>query len=253
MLRLVILQILYIFLMKTQPIYLEDSYQQEMDGVIENVLDESEGRYRLILDKTVFYPMGGGQSTDQGILECPEGKMEVYMVMMKDGEINHYVKAIMKPEIGQRVHGKINWERRYGNMRKHSAGHVVDFALYLLGYSPKTLLPLKGDHDKKPQIVYQGSVDTPLQEEIEKKANELVAQNISFSWAFKPLDEVEKQVIYLQPGLPANKPLRILTLEGVGSVADGGTQVHQTAEIGHISITQIDVHDGQTIVFYSIA
>lgn len=114
-------------------------------------------------------------------------------------------------------------------MKTHSSGHVVDFAMYLLGYSPKTLLPMKGDHGKKPYIVYQGVLGKDIQQELETKANELVAKSMNLSTAVVPLEELQKDAIYLQPGLPTNKPLHKLTLEGVGSVADGGTQVKNTS------------------------
>ena len=131
--------------MKTIAIYLEDSYAKEMDAQILEVIPDGENRWRLILDKTVFYPMGGGQPTDQGELASGNWNGKVYQVMIRDGEINHYVESSESPEINSMVHGTLNWDRRYKNMKMHSAGHVVDFAMYLLGYSPNQLTPLKGD------------------------------------------------------------------------------------------------------------
>lgn len=135
--------------MQTKPLYLEDSYLREMDAQVLQALPEGTARWRLILDRTVFYPMGGGQPTDQGELSTPDWHGKVYQVMTKDGEINHYVESTTIPSIGSSVHGVINWDRRFQNMRVHSAGHVIDFALYQLGYSPKILRPQKGDHGKK--------------------------------------------------------------------------------------------------------
>ena len=90
-------------------IYLEDSYTKEMDAHVLELYPEGEKRWRVILDKTVFYPMGGGQPTDQGKL----GEMSVYQVMMKDGEIWHYIQNDTAPEVGQTIHGTIDWNRRY--------------------------------------------------------------------------------------------------------------------------------------------
>ncbi len=83
-------------------------------------------------------------------------------------------------KLRENVKGTLDWNRRYLNMRLHSAGHVVDFALYLLGYSPTPLLPLKGDHEKKPVITYQGTIEKDFRQELEEKASELVAQNFPF-------------------------------------------------------------------------
>jgi len=238
--------------MKTHAIYLEDSYTKEMDANVLEVYPEGEKRWRVILELTVFYPMGGGQPTDQGTLTAEGWSGKVYMVMMKDGEIGHFVESDTPPTVGTTVHGVIDWTRRYQNMRVHSAGHVVDLAMYGLSYSPKTLVPMKGDHGKKPYIVYQGVLGKDIRQELEEKSNELVAKAINLTTAFVPFDELQKDAIYLQPGLPTNKPLRKLTLEGVGSVADGGTQVKNTSEVGNITIPQVSEENGNTVVVYRI-
>ncbi len=238
--------------MKTQQLYLDDSYLKETDAIILEVLPEGANRFRLLLDKTVFYPMGGGQPTDQGKLTAENWTAEVYQVMMKDGEIWHYINTQTAPAAGTTVHAAINWDRRYKNMRVHSAGHIVDFAMFLLGYSPKTLLPFKGDHGKKPYIAYQGTVAEDIRQKLEDKANELVQKDLKFSWLFQPLEELQKEAIYLQPGLPANKPLRTLRLDTVGAVADGGTQVHSTSEVGKITIPSVNASDNITTVIYNI-
>lgn len=238
--------------MKTKPLYLNDSYLKEMDTQVLEVIPEGTNQYRLLLEKTVFYPMGGGQPTDQGKLIAKDWQANVYQVMMKNGEIWHYLKAPVAPKIGDTVHGTIDWNRRYKNMRVHSAGHVVDFAVYLLNYSPKQLSPLKADHGKKPFIIYQGVLNEDIKERLEEKANELVEKNLKFSWIFQPLEELQKEAIYLQPGLPTDKPLRTLRLETVGAVADGGTQVHATKEVGKVTIDAIEAQNGQTTIHYSL-
>ncbi len=238
--------------MKTRQLYLDDSYLKGMDAEILEVQPEGEGRYRVILDQTVFYPMGGGQATDQGQL-TGDLTGEIYQVINRDGEIWHFVKSSASPTVGMKVHGSINWDRRYKNMKLHSAGHIVDFAMYVLGYSPKTLIPMKADHDKNPHIVYQGSLQEDIKQKLEDKANELVDQNLGITWYFQHLEDLQKEAIYLQPGLPTNKPLRTLKLEGVGAVADGGTQVKRTGEVGKIKIEAIENEDDLTLIRYSIA
>jgi Ser-tRNA(Ala) deacylase AlaX len=236
----------------TIPLYLTDAYLKEMDATIIAVNQETEKRWQIVLDQTIFYPRGGGQSTDQGLLFTQEWTGKVYQVLLKEDKIIHYVESTQPPPIGTLVKASLDWDRRYLHMRLHSAGHIVDFALYLLGISPHPLVPLKGDHGKKAFICYQGTVDQDFREALEQKANELVAQNKSFSVRFARVEELEQAVIYLQPGLPKNKPLRLLTLEGIGGVADGGTQVHRTTEVGPISIASIEKKDGMTFVHYRL-
>lgn len=234
--------------MNTKALYLDDSYLKEVDATILEVQPDGTDKWRVRLDQTVFYPMGGGQATDQGKLN----EWEVYQVMMKDGDIWHYIKSAQAPSVETKVHGVINWERRYKNMRLHSGGHVVDFAMHVLGLSPKPLMPFKGDHSKKPHIVYQGTVTEDFQQKLEDKANELVKKNLKFSWNFEPIEELQKEAIYLQPGLPTNKPMRALRLETIGAVADGGTQVHETGEVGKIVIPLVETKENNTIVHYML-
>ncbi len=224
-----------------------------MKALIIDVTQEKEGVWRLILDETIFYPMGGGQPTDQGKMIFPDGSQgEVYQVLVKDGEITHYVKTSIHAAPGMEVNGTIDWERRYRNMRVHSAGHVIDFSMYLLGYSPIPLHPKKGDHGKKPFVLYQGVIGKDIKEELQKKSDELIAKSMNFSWNFDLLENLENEAIYLQPGLPQNKPLRALKLDGVGLVADGGTIVASTQEVGKISITDIEIADGNTCIKYQV-
>lgn len=237
------------------PLYLENGYLKEMDAHILEVVPEGNRRWQLVLDQTVFYPMGGGQPTDQGKLSAAdsttawEGK--VYQVLQKGDKIIHYVEAD-QPAVGMAIKGAIDWERRYQHMRLHSAAHLVDFALYLLGHSPLPLSPLKGDSGKKPYICYQGTVENDFREALEKKTADLIAQDLPFSFHFANQEELERKAIYLQPGLPKNKPLRLLTLEGVGSVADGGTQVRSSSEVGKVTILPIEKKDGMTWVHYRL-
>jgi Ser-tRNA(Ala) deacylase AlaX len=137
-------------------------------------------------------------------------------------------------------------------MRVHSAGHLIDFAIYLLGYSPKQLSPLKGDHGKKAYIIYQGVVDHDIKQEIQDKVTELVAQNLKLSCQLMSYEDLEKEAIYLQPNLPIYKPLRALRLENVGTVADGGTQIASTSEAGKISVDSITIENGTSVIKYSL-
>lgn len=239
--------------MKTQLLYLDNSYLKEMDAQILDVLPDGDRKYKLILDKTVFYAMGGGQPTDQGTLSSPSWNGEVYQAMIKDGEHWHFVNSSTTPTAGDTVRGVIKWDRRYKNMRSHTAGHIVDFAVYLLGYSPNKLTPVKADHGKKPFIEYQGVLEENIQEQLQEKVNELVSKNLKLSWEFQPLEELKKEAIYLLPNLPTNKPLRIVRLESIGAVADGGTQLHSTSEAGKVHIDSIVTEENATLINYSIS
>ena len=236
----------------TIPLYLHDAYLKEAQTTILEIIKESDKKWQIIVDQTIFYPRGGGQSTDQGVVFTDKWKGKVMQALLKEDKLIHYIESDEPPSVGKQITEVLDWNRRYLHMRLHSAGHVVDFALYLMGYCPKALMPLKGDHTKKAFICYQGIINKDFREELEMKANLLIAQNLVFSFRLATHEELERESIYLQPGLPKNKPLRLLTLNGVGSVADGGTQVNNTSEIGKISILPIEKKDGMTFVHYRL-
>lgn len=153
----------------TNPMYLHNAYLKEAEGTILEVIKESDKRWQIVLDQTIFYPRGGGQSTDQGIIFTDSWRGKVAQALQKDDKVIHYVESEQPPPVGTLLNETLDWDRRYLHMRLHSAGHVVDFALYLLGYSPALLMPLKGDHGKKPVICYQGVVENDIKEGLEKK------------------------------------------------------------------------------------
>lgn len=238
--------------MMTKLLYLDDSYLKNMNAQILSFDELAPGRYRLVLDQTVFYPVGGGQATDQGKLTGENWEAKVLEVTIKDGEVRHIVSAKAPPVVGMKVTGEIDWERRYKLMKIHSGGHIVDFAVHILGYSPSPLMPYKGDHGKKAFIAYKGKIDRDIRKEVEDKSNELVSKKLNITWCYSSLEDLQKDAIYIQPGLPTNKPLRKVTLEGVGSVADGGTQVKETGEIGKIEVISVTPQGEDTIISYRV-
>jgi Ser-tRNA(Ala) deacylase AlaX len=242
---------------ETEPIYLTDPYTRQVESEIKAVLPESAGRWRVRLTRTVFYPMGGGQPTDQGRLEWVGGSAKVYQVMLKEGDIWHYIESATPPAVDTVVKGEIDWTRRFQNMRVHTAGHLIDYALYRLGYVPNPLAPTKADHGKKAFVQYAGSVSPALNPaQVEAETNRLVAENLEFSWEFVSLEQLQATAIYLQPGLPTGKPLRQLSLQNLGAVADGGTILRRTGEVGAVKITRIEEKAGpegpDTVVWYQV-
>jgi phenylalanyl-tRNA synthetase alpha chain len=244
--------------MKTETIYLLKPYEKTATAVVLESHKENDS-VRVLLNKTIFYPMGGGQPTDQGKITKADGStLEVFQVQVKDGEIWHYIKG-GTCVAGEELKLEIDWERRYKNMKIHSAGHITDAALVKLGYVPNRLSPLKADHGKKPFIVYKILDDSlkqfdleELAKVIEREANFMIEQELRISWDFTTLDELKKTAVYLQPNLPENKPLRRLTIDTVGSFADGGTIVENAKEIEKIHITELRITNDELQIYYSI-
>ncbi len=112
--------------MKTDLLYQTDSYLREFEAQVVAV-DEEQGR--VALDRTAFYPGGGGQPYDVGELVAGESTLPVRKVKKEGDVVWHWVEGPL-PEVGARVLGRVDWERRYLLMRTHTALHILSAVVY---------------------------------------------------------------------------------------------------------------------------
>ena len=113
--------------MNTNKLYLESMESAYLEEFTADVLAIDENK--IVLDQTLFYPLGGGQNWDLGSLEGPNGRMEVIEVRGR-GAIHHTVEDTFELEVGDEVRGKIDFERRYAHMKMHTAQHLVSGIAY---------------------------------------------------------------------------------------------------------------------------
>ena len=104
--------------METTKLYYEDAYLREFDAAVLSGREE-QGRYLVVLDRTDFYPEGGGQPADHGVL----GGVAVTDVQERDGVVCHTCAGPLA--VGSTVHGAIDWQRRFDHMQQHSGEHIV--------------------------------------------------------------------------------------------------------------------------------
>ena len=234
--------------METKPIYLTDSYKKTCKAKIVDI--KTEGNLTtIILDQTVFYPFGGGQPSDQGIIEGKNGSLEVQQVLLK-GDIKHTGKLKGKLSIGDTVECAIDWKRRFFNMRNHSAGHLIHEATKLI--FPE-LIAVEGEHGKKSYIKYQGNLEEISSNLILNKANELIKKSLPIFTEFVTLEELKKRSAWVPEHLPTNKPLRIMWIGDFAPIPDGGTQLANTSEIENIESVQIVSDNEFSYVHYKIS
>ncbi|MEM1776329.1 MAG: alanyl-tRNA editing protein, partial [Nitrososphaerota archaeon] len=108
-------------------LYLLDCYLKEFEAHVLRISEEG-----VVLDKTAFYPEGGGQPSDKGLLIHGDEKYEVNYVFKKDDEVYHVVEGAQTLTPGDIVKGVIDWDRRYTYMRYHTALHVLSGVVYNL-------------------------------------------------------------------------------------------------------------------------
>ena len=213
-----------------------DSYLKEFQAKVESVKDD---KY-VVLNESAFYPQGGGQPFDTGVLVCNGEEYPVVFAGKFDGKISHEVS---KPglKIGDIVDCKIDWDRRYRLMRMHTAAHIIDAILYNESGALCTGNQLGLD---KSRIDF--SLDVLDRDKIQQyigMANEWVRKAVDLKIYFLPREEALKipGVVKLAAVMPPEvKELRIVEIPGIDLQADGGTQVKNTSEIGNISLVSVE-------------
>jgi len=229
--------------MQTKQIYYEDQYKKEIKAKVISI-EKNVSMANVVLDQTVFYPEGGGQPSDQGVIKCKAGEIEVQQVLMKEGEIVHVGKLTGNISKGDIVLGTIDWDRRYKNMRVHSAGHIIHDATMSLF---PDLIPIEGEHGKNPYVKYQGKINQISIPLILEKSNEIIESDLPIKTDFTTLDELKRRAPWIPNNLPKNKPLRVMQVGNYSAIPDGGTQVKKTGEI--LGVSELNIVDEKDFVY----
>jgi len=219
----------------TELLYQTDSYLQTFTAAVTGI--DSENR-AVILDRTAFYPGGGGQPYDTGLLKV-EGISYPVVRSRKIGEdALHFLGGDPLPVPGTIVQGQIDWERRYKLMRTHTAMHILcgvifrDFGASVTGGD---MDPLEGRMDFEFETMHKELVAT-----IEETINQEAARNLPVRVAILPREEafqipdlIRTKINLLPEGI---QQVRVVEIVGLDLQADGGTHVRNTGEVGHIRI-----------------
>ena len=221
----------------TEKLYYEDLYAREFDAEVVSQL-ERDGKFHVILDKTLFFPSGGGQPCDLGTIDG----VEVIEVLESGDEIIHVLSGELK---NKNVHGVLNWERRFELMQQHLGEHVFAGMLYNLHGLHTARMRIEGDN-------VSIDIDTPVKEnfifEAEAAANEAVWKDIPVEILYPGMDEVKALARKLPPE-NAVQPVRIVKIAGVDYVPCCGVHVSSTGQVGLIKITSFENHKGGTRIY----
>lgn len=221
---------------QTELLYLTDSYLREFDATVIDVQEHS-----VVLDRTAFYPRGGGQMSDRGLLTGDDGSWPVIAVEKRGSEVIHTVDGAAPP-VGARVRGTIDWDFRYLMMRTHSALHVLCGVIYHRFSSQVTGCQMYPDRARMDFTL--ADLDAERVKEIERLSNGAIEEGHPIKVRFIPRREAD-----LMPELIRTKinlvpaevdPVRTVEIVGLDLQADGGTHVANTLEIGGIRITKTE-------------
>lgn len=224
----------------TKLLYLEHMDQLEGEATVLDVVEEND-KQAVILDQTIFYPQGGGQPYDTGTIESSNGKFIVEQVRYFEGLIKHIGTfesgSFQKEEI---VNLHVDKDRRHLHARLHSAGHLVDMAVYDV---KPDWIPGKGYHfPDGPYVEYTGTLEESEKEQLIKDVERIMSQKISesipVSVLFVEKNELSKYCRHVPENIPEGKPTR-LVLFGDFGVPCGGTHVSNLSEIKSATVRKI--------------
>jgi alanyl-tRNA synthetase len=209
---------------RTERLYFEDPYRIEFEA---RVLKKTfyNGKPALVLDRTCFYPEGGGQPADRGTLNG----VQVQSVLEENGEILHVVE---KEITSDKVVGRIDWDRRFDHMQQHAGQHVLSQCLVQL-FGAETRSFHMGERTSTLEIDKRDISEEEV-EQVEQLANAVVFENKEIKSQFIREEEI--------PKVPLRRPpkkkgmIRVVEVSDFDHSACGGTHPHRTGEIGTIKI-----------------
>lgn len=220
----------------TELLYQTDSYIQTFTAKVTSIDLENRG---IALDRTAFYPGGGGQPADRGTLTIDDVTYPVSRAKKVSDQVFHYIDSQLPlPVVGADVAGQIDWHRRYQLMRTHTAMHVlcgVIFRDYGASVTGGEMDPLQGRMDFEFESLQRDLVDA-IQKAINIEvvnARPLRIRILPREEAFQIPDLIRTKINLLPEGI---QQVRVVEIVGLDIQADGGTHVANTSEVGFIRV-----------------
>lgn len=242
--------------MATRLLYLEDFDVVDCDAVVRSVGTHEDGRTIVVLDQTCFYPRGGGQDWDTGLIETESVGFRVEEVRLDEtGEVLH-IGTMEQGKIaaGAAVRGAVDAERRTANTRLHSAGHVIDWAMSDLNAD---WLPGRGAHYPHMSFVEYtvpegAGADEAFVCALQNRIDTLLAGRYDNKVMIIDKSEMQRYCRHVTDNIPSNKPSRIVLYADDFGIPCGGTHVRTVGDIGQLRITKIKIKHGLGKVSYAV-
>lgn len=234
----------------TELIYLMDSQLFEVKANIISCGHDDKGAY-IILDRTIFYPQGGGQPSDQGkIILNDNTVILIYDVRLVENKVYHYVYSLPEYNIDNREGTiTIDVERRKVNSRYHTAGHLI---ASIIDKNYPNLQAIKGHQfPNEAYVECKGEWLLDNYEDLQYYINKSIIQNLVVISRDMNTQE-RKDATRLISGLPDGKKIRICKIGNYDAVPCGGTHVSSLCEIGHLNIIKITTKKEKTKISYEV-
>ena len=227
--------------MKTVALYDSDAFAQDFMGKViscEEVLCNNEKAYRVVLDKTLFFPEQGGQTSDIGLIDGHE----VFDVQIEKEVIYHYCRHGFLS--GEEVHGVIDWNHRFNNMQQHTGEHIFT-GLAHNKYGAENV----GFHlsDNTVTLDLNIELNREMIDGLEKLANEVIAKDLPIK-AYYPKKELLPAIPY-RSKKELEGDVRLVEIEGVDICACCAPHVKTTGQVGLLKVVSFNKYKGGTRVY----
>jgi alanyl-tRNA synthetase len=236
----------------TEQLYYADTYMREFDAKVLKIIN---GKY-VVLDKTCFYPEGGGQPADHGWLAFGTSKFDVVDVQKIGKVMVHKLGASPSFKEGSSVHGVLDWDRRYALMKAHTVTHLVNGAARrVLGEHVWQSGTQKGLETSRLDISHYRRLSPEEVHKIEMLANQAIAANMKVETTWLPRNEAEARYGFrlYQGGAVPGKDIRVVKTGDWDVEACAGTHLRSTLEVGFVKIVYTErVQDGVERLGYAV-
>ncbi|WP_453996709.1 alanyl-tRNA editing protein [Bacillus nitroreducens] len=223
----------------TKKLYYENAYLKNWTTTVTNVIHKDD--YCLItLAETAFYPEGGGQPSDSGLID----NIQVLDVYQHDGEVYH---KLPHPPANQAVQCQIDWELRYDHMQQHTGQHLLS-AICIEEYDAHT----SSFHLGKDTVSIDLSVPTLNDDQllhIENQVNKAIIENREIKTYFVSKKQAETLPLRKMPDVEGDD-MRIVEIDGIDTSACAGTHVSRTGELGLMKLLKTEKSKGNTRVYF---
>ena len=233
----------------TRKLYLDGTYLFESPAIITRATSDEKGCY-ILLDQSIFYPQGGGQPSDQGVIKGDGFELQVFRVLQIEDEIRHYInepnEAIL---IGSTILCILDQHRRISNAKYHTSAH-------LLGNIVEAIYPnikaIKGhSFPGEAYVEFQGASELPDQAVIEASLNKAIEDNLETRIFETDPISFENDFYKLPYEIPGNKAFRIMQIGDHPPIPCGGTHLKALAEIEKIALSKIRIKNDILRIAYS--
>src|SRR6266446_4824624 len=211
----------------TERLYYQDSRLLEFDARVVNLSELDDGQIAITLDRTAFYPTGGGQPTDTGTLG---GARVVDCIDAENEGVLHVIQGPV-PEVGDTIHGKIDWLRRLDHLQQHTGQHILSAAFVRLFDAPTHSFRVL-EHECEIDV----ALDDPTDERIEQAvdlANQIIWENRPMT--IRHVTSVEAANLPLRKEPSREGELRVIEIQDFDLTPCGGTHAKSTGEVGVIA------------------